>query len=178
MTPTVETIPLKGTIDEAIALALAPWRAPTPEARKAVRHHLQPLINLVLYICSTRDIHGRNERPGNPVPVKTRRHGPRIFAANRVRPWDVGVRMGAAMSAAMAALDGMAGRREGESQRMPPRAHVRGTHWHGFWPGPREARDGMLHPAIERRFDVRWMPPIPVSLSGPDQLSSVIKPVK
>ena len=57
--------------------------------------------------------------------------------------------------------------------RTRPRAHVRRAHWHGFWTGPRDPER-----AEERRFDLRWLPPIPVAVDDVNDLPVTVRPVK
>lgn len=143
------------------------------EARKAWRIWAEPLVSLVLYLCSaTGDISGRG-LPGNPSPIKTRRGGVRLFAADSLKTWDVGVRMGAALRAAY-----QAAQTQGDGGGTGPRGHVRRAHWHGFRSGPRLRSDGSEIPAVDRKFELKWLPPISVNLPDLDGLPSTIKSVK
>ncbi len=132
------------------------------------------IVSLVLYIgTQASEITGRRGTPGNPVPVRTRRDGWRLFPADGLRTWDVGVRIGAALRAAyQAEQTGSGGTHEG------PRPHVRRAHWHGFRSGPRKRPDGSEIPTAERRLDLRWLPPIAVNLDGADSLPAVVRTVK
>lgn len=109
---------------------------------------------------------GQPGRPDNPTPVRTRRHGSRLFAAQGPRAWDVGVRLGAALRRAYQADQTAA-----EDAHASPRAHIRRAHWHGYWSGPRDDPHA-------RRFDLRWMPPIPVNVENLAELPAVIRPVR
>ena len=78
--------------------------------------------------------------------------------------WDVGVRLGAALRRAY-----QAAQTGGTDTHAGPRAHIRRAHWHGFWSGPREG---------ERRFDLRWLPPIPVNVEDVGELPFTVRPVR
>lgn len=80
------------------------------------------LTSLLLYICSDADISGKHGQPGNPVPVRTRRDGWKLFAAQGPRTWDVGVRMGAALRRAYQA------EQTGGGEHQGPRPHIRRAH--------------------------------------------------
>lgn len=172
-------VPLTGTLTDALRIvhagwdALEPGRDPDREV-PIMASYLAPIINCLLYLCSGDDITGRHGQPGNPQPKRTRRDGWRLFPADGTRLWDVGVRIGAALRRAYQAEQvGGSGQ-----ERNGPRPHVRRAHWHGFRSGPRKRPDGSDIPAIERRFDLRWLPPIPVNLDDVEQLPAVVRPVK
>lgn len=140
--------------------------SPTPYART-----LAPILSLILYLylCTeAADITGRKGAPKNPEPVRTRRHGTRLFAADGPTTWDVGMRIGAALRAAY--------QRE-ETERDPVesgrhvRPHVRRAHWHTFVSGPRS------EPEKQRR-QLRWLPPIAVAISDYDELPAVMRRVE
>ena len=133
------------------------------------RRAAEPVLSILLYICSqdaefTRA--GVPDRPSLPTPVRTRRTGLRLYPAAQSVYWDLGVRMGSALRAAM----GAAPTEEGtERARVTP--HVRRAHWHTFLSGPiKNVQAG------QRRRDVRWMPPIPVNVTDAGELLSTIKP--
>jgi len=131
-----------------------------------------PLISLLLYLCSQPDeIGAEGRRPGNPRPKRTKQ-GWRLFPADKPSTWDVGVRIGNALRRAyhQAETDQQP---VGEGGRSRPRAHVRRAHWHGYWKGPRDPER-----AEERRFDLRWQPPIAVNVVDTDRLPAVVRPVK
>lgn len=160
---------LAESIGRALALAEAnAGRHGEPVAlvsgEPALRGLLSPLISLLLYLCSQAgEIGDGTRRPANPAPKRTKR-GWRLFAADKPTTWDVGVRLGAALRRAFQ------GERTGqEGTHAGPRAHIRRAHWHGFWSGP---RDG------ERRFDMRWMPPIAVNVDDVGNLPATVRPVK
>ncbi len=142
------------------------------EARKEWRSWAEPLLSLLLYLCSAvGDISGRGV-PGNPVPTKTRRGGVKLFAADGPKTWDVGVRMGAAQRSAY-----QAAQTQGAGDGTSPRGHVRRAHWHGFRSGPRLRADGSEIPADQRQFDLRWLPPIAVNLPDVALLPATVRPV-
>lgn len=178
---TVSHVPLIGTMPEALASVAREWRAAyargnspsmPPESFEALAlKTLTPLVSLVLYLCTEEpDISGKGT-PGNPQPVKTRRRGTRLFAAEAPSVWDVGVRMGAALRAAYQRQE--MGEEEGENgsptgRRVRP--HVRRAHWHTYISGPRNAP--------ERPRSLKWLPPIAVNLDDAGDLPAVIRRVE
>ena len=142
---------------------LATRMGPQSELVKHMLPVLQPLVALLLYLCSQNaEIGDGTHRPGNPLH-KLVRGLPRTFQALRPTTWDVGVRMGAALRRAYHA------EQMGQATHAGPRPHVRRAHWHGFWSGPRAGAD--------RRFDLRWLPPIAVNVDDPDALPAVVRTV-
>lgn len=139
---------------------------PAGAAVQVLRPVVEPVVSLLLYLCSQAgEIGDGQRRPANPEPKRTKR-GWRLFQSDRPTTWDVGLRMGAALRRAYQA-EQLAGDAAGD--RSGPRPHVRRAHWHGYWLGP---RDGV------RRFDLRWQPPIAVGVTDPGELPAVIRPVK
>lgn len=126
---------------------------------------VEPVVNVVLYIATQAGEITGPGTPGNPTPVRTRRHGLRLFPANGMRAWDVGVRIGAALRAAYHAAETSSD----PAARHRPRPHVRRAHWHTFLSGPR---------AEARRRDVRWMPPIPVNVQSADDMPATVRRVR
>lgn len=108
---------------------------------------LQPLLALVLYLCSDEpeidDREHPGERPGRPQPKRTKK-GWRLFPPAKPRVWTVGADIGEAL------------RRDYDSEPTgrSVRPHLRRAHWHGFWTGPK---------AGERRFRYKWLPPVVVA---------------
>ena len=127
-----------------------------PEYGRRWVEELEPLISLVLYLCTDeRDIMGSGggeAQPQNPEPKRTKK-GPRLFAAPGPRIWNVAVRLGAAYRQARART---AGERGDGGERSALRPHVRAAHYHTYWTGPRS------RPEARRSF-VKWLPPIPVA---------------
>lgn len=163
-------IPLRGAL--ASILQNAVTHGADEAALPAASGLMSRIINLVMYICcSGYDIHGKRGQPGNPEPKRTRRDGWRLFAADGVSVWDVGVRMGAALRAAYHAAE------TGQHQGSSVRGHVRRAHWHGFRSGKRLTEDGTPIPAEKRQFELKWLPPIAVNLDSIDNLPATIKRV-
>jgi hypothetical protein len=133
-----------------------------PELSEEESHSLQaqttaylvPLVNMVLYICSANADFGDRGKPVHPSRKPSRKG--KIFAAQDVQNWDVGVRIGAALKRARQAK--IEPRAEGaERTHSSPRPHYRRAHWHHFWTGPR-TKPG------ERKLILKWLPPIPVGI--------------
>lgn len=119
------------------------------------------LASLLLYLVSEKaDIshEGEQAEMRNRVVLNDRR-GIRNFQAPQIRAWEVGYRIGAQIRAFdEKAKDSGEGTGTGTSMRP----HVRKAHWHSFWTGPRDTND--------RKKRVKWLPPIPVNVSGSDDL--------
>lgn len=139
----------------------------------ALRPVLEPVVSLVLYLCSqASEIGSEGHRPANPLPKKIK-GGQRVFAAEKPTTWDVGVRLGSALRRAYAAEQTGQG-----SDHVGPRPHIRRAHWHGFRSGPMKRNDGSDIAPAERRFDLRWLPPISVNVVDIDALPAVIRIVE
>ncbi len=173
-----------GSLDNSLRSVLADrtknggWSIDQPENEfiAGLTSWLRPVLNLLLYLCADVEYtrRGKPEQPVNPKPTRTRRGGLRLFPAAGPTEWDVGVRLGAALRAAyQAAQTGGAG-----GEHSSPRGHVRRAHWHGFRSGPRKREDGTEIPLDARKFDLRWLPPIPINLGDIDGLPAVMRPVK
>lgn len=126
---------------------------------------VQPLVSLILYLCSGKpDLSGKGQ-PGNPEPVRTKR-GIRTFPAGSERLWNVGQRAGAALrSTAHTVSQG-----DGESGRSV-RPHVRRAHWALRWTGPKTGEQTPI---------IRWIETTIVAARSDDaeELPAVIRPVK
>ena len=122
---------------------------------------IDPLVSLLLYLCSENaELGDGTRRPAHPTPKRTRQ-GWRLFPPDKTQVWDVGVRLGAALR------QGAAGTRTtGEGAHASPRPHVRRAHWHTYWVG--EGRQ-------ERRLN--WLPPIPVNVTAIEALPATVRPV-
>lgn len=157
---------------KAVALGV---RLPAGAARQA-RSWAAPLVSLLLYLCHTNDFsrRGTQGQPANPKPVRTRRDGVKLFAADGPAEWDVGVRMGAALRAAYQAEQAT----DAGGTHAGPRGHIRHAHWHGFRSGPKARDDGSEIPTAQRRYDLRWMPPIPVNLPDGTALPATIRSIR
>jgi hypothetical protein len=129
---------------------------------------LSPLISTLLYICSQsadyRDAAGIRNAPRNPAPVQTRK-GPRVFPPDDPTIWETGYRLGASLRSSVRQELGRTG-----TNRSSPVPHIRRAHWHSFWLGRREN-------VGERRLAVRWLPPIPIALSTPEELIPAVRRV-
>ncbi|HBM3184917.1 TPA: hypothetical protein LVM22_001182 [Klebsiella oxytoca] len=127
---------INGMLADAIDIA-------TPGFGNALAGMCQPLISLVLYICSVSADFGHYSA-FRPVPTKTKK-GLRIFPPDKPKIIKTGAEIGAILRASRfshnsSCLDGPTGR-----TLLP---HVRRAHWHGYWLGK------------SKRFEIRWMPPI------------------
>lgn len=113
---------------------------------------INPLISLLLYICSDAPEIDNDRDPGaspkRPQPTKTKR-GWRLFPAEKPRVWTVGRQIGEQLRAVNQATN---------ATGRTVKAHVRSGHWHGFWSGP---RDG------QRRFNYKWL--MPIIVGGSDE---------
>jgi hypothetical protein len=146
------------------------------EQHAAYRKAVEPLVSLVLYLCSigsdVRDGAGTGRTPARPKPTKTKR-GERLFQAEKQTTWEVGYRIGAALRRAMDEMRSEHPEKSIESRTRPsPRPHIRRAHWHSYWTGPRKDRK-------KQEIVTRWLPPIPVKvgLEG-EELVPTIRPVK
>lgn len=169
-----QNVPLQGTLSTSISSVFAEWGIDDPHGVAVVKAYTAPVLNLLLYLCAEgAEIDGKRGQPGNPAPRKTRRDGLKLFAADGPATWDVGVRIGAALRRAYQSSETAQG-----GTHAGPRPHIRRAHWHGFRSGPRLRPDGSEIPAALRKFDLRWLPPIPVNLTDAGELPATIKPVK
>ena len=107
---------------------------------------IQPLLSMVMYLCSEEpEIEDRDypERPVNlPQPKRTKK-GWRLFPPEKPRIWSVGEHTGDTLRREYAT----------ELTGRTVRPHPRRAHWHGFWSGP---RDG------DRKFGCKWLSPVVV----------------
>lgn len=92
--------------------------------------------------------------------VANERRGIRNYEAPKIKPWEVGYRIGAEIRA-FEARAAESAEYTGTGTSMRP--HVRRAHWHSFWTGPRD------QPAL-RKKRVRWLPPTPVNVTTSDDL--------
>jgi hypothetical protein len=135
------------------------------KALDEMRAYAAPLLSLVLYLCSTaaeiHDADGSPRQPEHPRPIRTKK-GPRIFPPDRSTTWEVAYRLGAALRLSLAQFSEAHG-----GTHASPRPHIRRAHWHSFWTGPHD------QPA-RRRLELRWLPPVPVAATDPEQLVPAI----
>ena len=136
---------------------------------------LSSVLSLALYLCSQNaEIGDGTHRPTNPTPKRIKGGESRLFPPNEVTTWGVGVRLGAALRTAIQ----YASTGEGEANaRNAPRGHIRRAHWHGFRLGPTKTVDGQAICTADRKFKVRWQPPLAINLGDLSDLPSTIRPV-
>lgn len=110
--------------------------------------NINPLISLLLYICSDApDIDDERDpgtSPKRPAPRKTK-SGWQLFPADKPRFWKVGRQIGGQLRS-VADICNDTGR--------TVKVHVRRGHWHGYWTGPRDS---------ERQFIYKWLMPMVVA---------------
>lgn len=141
-------------------------------ATESFRPIIEPMVSLLLYLCSQNaEIGDGSLRPANPTPKRTK-SGLRLFAPDKPTTWDVGIRLGTAIRRAQSAENGSA-----NGTHAGPRPHIRRAHWHGFRSGPTKHVDGTPIRTDNRKFTLRWLPPIPVNVDGVDELPATIRPV-
>ena len=118
----------------------------------------KPILSLVLYLCSQAgEIQNNGRRPATPKTTVVSGM-PRMFQAEKVTTWDVGVRIGAALRTAQTVSTMV-----GEEHHSSPRTHIRRAHWHGFRSGPMKDEFGVTIEASRRKFELKWMYPILVN---------------
>ncbi|QHP82831.1 MULTISPECIES: AcrVA2 family anti-CRISPR protein [Pectobacterium] len=147
----------------------------TKQKYKANEVVLLPALSLLLYICSESAEYsrrGKDDVPSMPRPKKTKR-GWRLFPAEGPVEWDVGVRLGAALRQSHQLSDN-----QDSGTHASPRAHMRRAHWHGFRAGPRKREDGTDIPNSERKFSLKWLPPIPVNVGDDELLPATLRVIK
>jgi hypothetical protein len=169
----VNHVPLVGTLEASLAQVEADWRegaaagvaagVPPDGYAQAAKRTVGPILSLLLYL-SAQD--ADYVRPAWPAPKRTKQ-GWRLFPADKPTVWGVGERIGAVLRRSVA--DRGESVSHTDSGRASPRPHIRASHWHSFWRGP---RDG------ERSRVVKWLPPLLVSAEGLDQLPVTVRPVK
>lgn len=153
---------IRRTLDIASIQAMGAGTQLPSGSAKPIAEAVEPLVSLLLYLCSQNAEIGDGSRlPANPSPKKTKR-GLRTFAPDKPVTWDVGVRLGAALRKARTSSA------DGGGTHTGPLPHVRRAHWHGYWTGPRTG---------ERKLTLKWLPPIPVNLESPDSLATTIRSV-
>lgn len=142
------------------------------QAQRRVDVWSRPVLNLLLYLAAENsEIGNDGERPVIPMPKMTKK-GPRHFPPSLPKRWDVGVRLGAALRNARQTATSAS-----NGSMSQKRAHIRRAHWHGVRVGPTKRPDGELIPTNERRFELRWVPPIFVKVQSVDDLPATIRPV-
>ncbi|WP_148676247.1 AcrVA2 family anti-CRISPR protein [Klebsiella pneumoniae] len=145
-------IPLiSGTLGDAIDIV-------SPGAGPTIGQLCQPLVSLVLYVCSVSADFGHYSA-FRPVPVRTKR-GPRIFPPESPTIVKTGESIGAVLRASRRGLQAIT--TGGTGRTVHP--HVRRAHWHGYWKG------------LPPRLEVRWMPPILVKSVTPTEYTRQVRP--
>lgn len=136
---------------------------------------LRPVLSLAVYLCAQNaEIGDGTRRPINPTPKRVKGGESRFFPPNEVTTWGVGVRLGAAIRRATQ----YSSTAEGEANaRNAPRGHIRRAHWHGFRLGPTKTVDGQAICTADRKFKVRWQPPLAINLGDLSDLPSTIRSV-
>lgn len=162
---------LQATVDEAIrnvrnfGLDVGSY---IPDVHSETEQHLQPsfepLVSLVLYLCSQAAEYVGDQRPSRPQPTKTKR-GPRIFPPDMPTVWQTGFRLGAALRRA----ENLRRTGEGSAERRSPRPHIRRAHWRTYWTGPRSA---------EQTPVLRWIHPVLVGADEDEEILPTIRLVK
>lgn len=165
---------MRRAVDRAIEAAriagpnLPVW---APSAEELVEHTaahdeaVTPLLNLLLYICSINADYDA-ERPIHPSHRPTSKKG-RVVAANEVRTWNIGIRVGAALRKATT----QAPSAPTSITRASPRPHYRRAHWHHFWIGPRSKPE-------ERKLTLKWLLPISVGIGDMDETPVVVRKIR
>lgn len=111
---------------------------------------IEPMVSLVLYLCSqTADL-------SRPIPPpEGDGHFTKLKPARYITRIQVGGKIGPLLQQP----------HDEPGTHAGPRPHIRRGHWHGYWSGPRS------DPA-QRRYELRWLPPIPVNFDPPHQDST------
>lgn len=109
---------------------------------------LNPLISMLLYICSEKpdidDERFPGSTPERPRALRTKK-GWKLFPRTKVRMWSVGSNIGKQLRAANENPE------PSKSTGRKNKAHVRRGHWHGVWTGSRSGT---------QRFKYNWIPPL------------------
>jgi hypothetical protein len=138
------------------------------------REFLNPIFNMLLYICAMGDISGKSGQPGNPQPTKLGRGEAKLVPAKGPRIWDVGVQMGEALRAAnVTAINS-----NRNSRNASDRSHLRRAHWHCFRSGPLKRSDGSVIPSNERKLELQWIPPTMVSVQNEQVNAQALQAVR
>lgn len=114
---------------------------------KQIAKMVQPLISLVLYLCSEEpEIDAERQPATSPTrPTAKKIKGIwRWLPPDKPRIWTIGKQIRDKLRETH--------RTSGGTHTVKP--HIRRAHWHGFWTGPTKG---------ERKFSYRWLPPILVT---------------
>jgi len=144
----------------------------TKDIAMPVAKSLGEVVSLVLYLCSQKpDLEAEGmtgSRPARPNPVKTKK-GYRYFPAKKTTIWQTGYRLGEFLRESKGSKQTDQG-----GSHASPAPHVRRTHWHTYWTGPRKNPN-------RRRPVLKWIPPTPVGFEweeGGEEIGPVVKRVK
>ena len=114
----------------------------------AIAAEVNPLISLLLYLCSEEpdidDERQPGESPRRAAPKKVK-SGWRLFPAQKPRIWTVGAKIGEQLRKVNQSVSTESGR--------TVKAHLRKGHWHGFWTGPKSEK---------QKFIYKWIMPMVV----------------
>lgn len=155
------------SLEESIARMMTEAKRNEPEIEllpfdSEMQKWIMHALNLTLYLCSDGiewpSSGNSGQAPSSPRPQKTKK-GIRLFPPDKVRIWHIGEKLGRVMRES----------REYAPKKGPhdsPSPHIRRAHWHGFWSGTIKPKPGIA--SRPRRFDLRWMPPIPVGMKEND----------
>lgn len=146
----------------------------SPATAALIAGEIAPLVSLVLYLCAAnaeiRDADGTARRPGRPAPKRVK-GGERYFPPARSTVWECGWRTGPALRAARQADRAHEAEQGSEgSGRASPRLHLRRAHWHHDHVGPRSRSE-------QQQRIMRWLPPIPVAVSAPEDRVATVREV-
>lgn len=176
----------KETLAEAVSAPLVKSEEQTAElgfsydvegVRSLSEQFAEPILNLLIYICTQSDISSKGRfdvQPSNPKPKKTRKKGIRLFASSGLTKWDVGIRMGANLRSALDGIPSEGGGGVGGKKRP----HVRNAHWHLYYKGKRKDEQGNPIPKSKRAFDIKWLSPAMINAESGENLPAVIRRVK
>ncbi|EKA7659286.1 hypothetical protein OL397_004460 [Salmonella enterica] len=131
---------MNGMLSDAIDTA-------TPGFGKQLADMCQPLVSLVLYICSVSADFG-HYTAFRPMPKKTKR-GLRLFPPDKSTVINTGERIGSVLRASRQISQNSAPAVPTGRTVQP---HVRRAHWHGYWSG------------TPRKLSIRWMHPVLVKV--------------
>lgn len=136
------------------------------QATSGIAALAEPIISLLLYLCSEEPELDGEGQPGNPRPKKVK-GGTRTFPVPGPRLWNVGSRIGAKLKTAHERIT--SDREEEPGGRARPRPHLRRAHWAIRWTGPRTQ---------EQTPVLRWIQPTLVAADTDEELPATIRPIE
>ena len=126
-------------------------------------HTSSGIIQLLLYLCAANaDVKERR-------PTTATKKAPKASDKRPVRHWDVGVRVGATIKRNRS-YTVRTTQSADHKQHARPRPHLRRGHWSHFWTGKRDSAD--------RERILKWIEPVYINASSPDDLPTTIHKVK